>query len=467
MVELGIVVLSEAGLAIACQVQAILPGSKIYGLRGRVSRADIFYDQFGTQVSELFRSGQGILGICASGILITSLGRQLQDKRAHPPVLAIAVDGSVVVPLLGTLQGANQLARLVAEHLGGVAAITTAAEVKWQANLLNPPPGYVLVNSDHGAKGFVADLLAGAAVALEGLEGEASWLAGLPIQARASHRIVILPEAPAPDYVVPDCTLVYYRTPLPGRLLIVGVGPGDRAWVSPAAQAALSSATELVGYYTYLDLVRDWVGEKNWHGSDNRQESDRARQALDLAAAGKVVALISSGDPGIFAMASAVFEVLETEAQGRWAEVEIQVIPGISAMQAAAAMVGAPLGHDFCVISLSDILKPWAVIERRVRAALAADLVMAFYNPRSSQRPEQLAQIQRILLEVRHPHTPVVLATGLGRPNQAIHVVSLAQLDPELVTMQTLVIVGSSQTRQFGRAHGEVWVYTPRRYDLG
>ncbi|MDX1976160.1 MAG: precorrin-3B C(17)-methyltransferase [Pseudanabaenaceae cyanobacterium bins.68] len=461
MAEPAILILSDASWAIAQQIQAVLPQSSIYGLRGRVAQADIYYDRFTDQVSQLFRAGRPILGICASGILITSLVGLLQDKRLHPPVLAIAADGSVVVPLLGSLQGANQLARLVAEHLGAVAAITTAAEVKWQTNLLTPPPGYVLLNSDQTAKVFVADVLAGAELQLE---GEADWLRSLPFQAQGSHRIQVLAEAPTPDYLIPDHTLVYYRVPVPGKLMIVGIGPGDRAWLSPEAKTALDTATDLVGYYTYLDLVKPWLGQQNYHGSDNRQESDRAKQALDLAGTGAKVALISSGDPGIFAMASAVFEVLETQAQPLWEQIEIQVIPGISAMQAAAALVGAPLGHDFCVISLSDILKPWAVIEHRLRAALVADLVIALYNPRSSQRPDQLSQAQQLLLTGRHPDTPVVLATSLGRANQAKQITTLAQLNPESVTMQTLVIVGSSQTRKFARANGEVWVYTPRRY---
>ena len=186
--------------------------------------------------------------------------------------------------------------------------------------------------------------------------------------------------------------------------------------------------------------------------------------ALDLAAQGRSVAVVSSGDPGIYAMAAAIFEVLDRYAKPEWSSIDIQVAPGISAMQAAAAAIGAPLGHDFCAISLSDILKPWSIIEQRITAAAQGDFVIAFYNPVSRERIWQLAQARDILLRWRSSDTPVVLARNLGRPGQTVKVITLDQLAPEVADMRTVILVGSTQTRTIQRCDGGVWVYTPRRY---
>jgi cobalt-precorrin 5A hydrolase/precorrin-3B C17-methyltransferase len=193
-------------------------------------------------------------------------------------------------------------------------------------------------------------------------------------------------------------------------------------------------------------------------------ELDRARAALDLAATGRTVAIVSSGDPGIYAMAAAVFEVLDREAKPEWEPIDIQVYPGISAMQAAAAQVGAPLGHDFCTISLSDILKPWDVIAQRVTAAAQADFAIAFYNPVSKQRTWQLAKAKEILLQWRSPQTPVVLARNLGRPGQTVAVKSLEQLAIDDADMRTVILIGSSKTRMIQQRSGKQWIYTPRQY---
>jgi cobalt-precorrin 5A hydrolase/precorrin-3B C17-methyltransferase len=232
--------------------------------------------------------------------------------------------------------------------------------------------------------------------------------------------------------------------------------------MSPEVTALVSEATDLVGYGPYLDLLGPLADGKVRHASDNRQELDRATQALRLAAAGRSVALVSSGDPGIFGMAAALFEVLDREP--RWREVDVVVAPGISAMLAAAARAGAPLGHDFCVISLSDILKPWSVVERRLLAAASADLVIVIYNPASSKRPWQIERAKALLLEHRRPETPVVLSRNVGRAGEAVRVITLGDLAVADVDMRTLVIVGSSQTRLVPRGDGGSWVYTPRSY---
>jgi precorrin-3B C17-methyltransferase len=249
-----------------------------------------------------------------------------------------------------------------------------------------------------------------------------------------------------------------------GRLAVVGLGPGAPAWRSPEAAARLAGATDLVGYGPYLDLVGALDPEPSRHEFDNRQEADRARLALGLAAEGRDVVVVSSGDPGIFAMATAVVETLEQRTARGDIPVEVTIVPGITAASAAAARVGAPLGHDFCCLSLSDVLKPWEVVERRLAAVATADLVVALYNPISRHRPWQLGRALDLLREHRAPYTPVVLGRDVGRDGEVTRVTSLAAVEPAEVDMRTVVIVGSSTTRAFTDAHGRTWVYTPRDY---
>lgn len=253
-----------------------------------------------------------------------------------------------------------------------------------------------------------------------------------------------------------------------GSLAVVGLGPGAAEWLTPEASAVLAATTDVVGYKTYLNRVPERAGQRR-HGSDNRAEAARARSALALAAEGRRVAVVSSGDPGIFAMATAVMEAIDTGPDA-WRALPVRIVPGISAMQAVAARVGAPLGHDFCVISLSDRLKPWDVIARRLRAAGEADFALALYNPASSERTWQVAEAKAILLGHRAPETPVVVARDVGGPAERVAIVSLAELDPAAVDMRTLLIIGASTTRRFdrlvgaGAAAAAVAVYTPRSY---
>ncbi len=561
----AVVVLGQASIPVARQLMTGLPDATLYGLAGRTLDVDISFSDFGSTLRELFAAGTPIVGLCAAGILIRTIAPLLSDKRYEPPVLAVAEDGSAVVPLLGGLQGVNDLARQIAAVLGVQPAITTTGDLRFRTTLLNPPSGYRLANPDD-AKTFIADLLAGSTVRLEGV---APWLSQskLPIVPDAPLTLQITDSkgSPAPDRLVYhpatlaiavshlsdsefavefvqqildeadlaiaslagifasthdmghpalaalaqvlqvpirfldlseaedlsltavgesgqllvsqqklglSCAIARSSQPLDvttigkprGQLTIVGTGPGGDLWMSPEVKAVLRSATDWVGYKFYLDLAGSLRDGQQRHDSDNREELDRARFALDLAATGKSVAVVSSGDPGIFAMAAAVFEVLEHEAKPDWLRLDIQVAPGISAMQAAAARIGAPLGHDFCALSLSDILKPWSAIEQRIAAAAQADLVMAFYNPISKQRIWQLRKAREILLQWRSPNTPIVLARNLGRPGESVRVCTLEQFSPDDVDMRTIVLVGSSQTRSIPRPHGGVWVYTPRRY---
>ncbi len=247
-----------------------------------------------------------------------------------------------------------------------------------------------------------------------------------------------------------------------GRLTVVGLGPGDSRWLTPAAADALTEATDLVGYGPYLDRAPERPGQRR-HASDNRVEVDRARLALELAAGGAVVAVVSGGDPGVFAMAAAVFEALEA-GDPAWRGLDIRVEPGITAMLAAAARAGAPLGGDFCALSLSDNLKPWGVIEARLKAVLGADFVVALYNPVSRARPHQLGEALAIARRIRAPATPVVVARAVGRADERVRVVPLGEVDPADVDMATVLIIGAGTTRLIERGEGAPYVYTPRFY---
>ena len=244
-----------------------------------------------------------------------------------------------------------------------------------------------------------------------------------------------------------------------GWLKIVGLGPGSEAMVTPEVTAALQEATDVVGYVPYVNRVAPRAGLVR-HGSDNREEIRRAEQALQLALEGHKVVVVSSGDPGVFAMAAAVFEALEA-GDAQWRTLDIQVLPGISAMLAASASVGAPLGHDFCCINLSDNLKPWALIEKRLRLAAEADFAMAFYNPRSKARPAGFERTLDVLREACGPDRLIIFARAVSTPEESIRVTTLGQATPEMADMRTLVIVGSQQTRLIER-DGAPLVYTPR-----
>lgn len=286
-----------------------------------------------------------------------------------------------------------------------------------------------------------------------------------------SERIVPLADvdpASVPYFalvLVPGAAVV---APMPstagvGRVDVVGLGPGGAQWLAPAARFALDDATDLVGYARYVDRVPSRPGLRR-HTSDNRAELDRARHALALAQSGARVCVVSSGDPGIFAMASAVMEAIES-GPAAWRALDVRIVPGISAMQAASARVGAPLGHDFCAISLSDRLKRWDTVAERLNAAASADFVIALYNPISSQRQWQLAEACAIVGRYRSPQTPVVLARDVTGPTERIAIVELGRLNPRDVDMRTLVLIGASTTRTIARPDGSSYIYTPRSYD--
>jgi cobalt-precorrin 5A hydrolase/precorrin-3B C17-methyltransferase len=618
----AIVVLGPGGAALGRRVRDLLPGAELFGPVARAGDWDETYDRLAPRLRELFAAGRPIVGLCASGILIRAVAPLLASKQSEPPVVALAEDGSVAVPLLGGHHGANALARALADAIGCAAAITTAGDVRLGFALDEPPPGWRIANPER-IKKIAAALLAGERVMLVEEAARADWLrggtvlwnadphppdayeAGPPLSRNAGEgarglgaragedlQIVItdrrmadgdalvfhppvlalgigcergvageevaalahdtleqaglaagavaaivsidlktdepaiqelanalgvparffpasrlleetgrltirsqaafratgcwgVAEGAALAACGPDGTLVVTRrqsrratcaimrspTPLDanaigrprGRLAIIGTGPGDPAWRTPETSALLALADDIVGYRLYLDLLGGAIAGKRRHDSTIGEEAERARLALDLAAEGRAVALVSSGDPGIYGLAALVFELIERAGRRDWSSVDIAVAPGVSAMHAAAARVGAPLGHDFCAISLSDLLTPWKAIRARLAAAAGADFVVALYNPRSARRTSHLAEAADLFLRHRPPETPCVIARNLGRVGETIRVVSLDQLAAtEGVDMLSIVLVGSRNTRLMP---GEMpRVYTPRGY---
>nr|WP_228976615.1 precorrin-3B C(17)-methyltransferase [Paraburkholderia gardini] len=564
----AIVILGAGALDTARRIAACYPGAQVHGLAGRVE-ADIAYSELSAHLRELYTRGTPLVALCAAGIVIRCLAPLLSDKGAEPPVLAVAEDGSAVVPLLGGLAGVNRMAREIADALNIAPAITTSGELRFGTCVLNPPDGYALSSLAQG-KRFVSDLLAGESTRIE---GEAPWLddAQLPRSSNARLAIRVTPQAwngsadellihprsviaaiggldgdivghvqdalsangiaalslaallapmeragelalteaaaalgvalrfvampttgnneqkphtllvPAMrvphDILAGDSpvALAIARAPVDpfsvgqtrGRLSVIGLGPGDARLMVPAAREALDAATDVLGYETYVTMAGPFRADQRVHGTDNREEMRRARHAFELAAQGCSVVMVSSGDPGVFAMAAAVLEALHESGNARWASVELEILPGVSAAMATAAQAGAPLGHDFCMLSLSDNLKPWDVIENRLRHAAGADLVMAFYNPVSRARPWQLDKALDIVREFRSPETTVVLGRNVGRPGGQVRHTSLGALRSEMVDMRTMVIIGSSLTRAFSVNGGVEWAYTPRWYRQG
>lgn len=248
-----------------------------------------------------------------------------------------------------------------------------------------------------------------------------------------------------------------------GSLRVVGIGPGPARWVTPEARDALHGADHVIGYAGYLERLPAQPGQRR-HPSGNGDELERARLALDLAAGGARVAVVSGGDPGVFAMAAAVFEALE-HGPPSWRTLDVAVLPGLTAVLAAAARVGAPLGADFCVLSLSDNLKPWATIERRLALVAEADLVIALYNPASHARPGQLARAFELLRRHRAADTVTIFARAIGRADEDVRITTLGAADGSAADMRTLVLVGATGTRRIERDGAPPWVYSPRRVE--
>jgi cobalt-precorrin 5A hydrolase / precorrin-3B C17-methyltransferase len=591
--DIAIVALGRSGISIGRRLRSALSGARLHGPRADSGDWDERYDRASVHIAALFEAGHPIIGICASGILIRSVAPLLAAKREEPPVVALAEDGSVAVPLVGGHRGGNALARAVAEATGGIAAITTAGDVRLGFALDEPPRGWRVGNPD-AVKPVAAALLRGEPVSLVEETAAAEWLRAGTVRwaENGKQRIVVTDRAVVPDsatlvfhppvlalgigcergcsaeeitdlacsalaeadlsaaaiaavvsielklaepavhavaeqlgvparffsalrllaetarlsersqaafratgcwgvaegaalaaagsdgaLVVPKrksrratCAVARASQPIAaeaigrprGRLAVIGIGPGGPCWRSPQASAALAQATAVVGYGLYLDLLGRAIAGKTRHASAIGEEKARVRLALDLAAAGGSVALVSSGDAGVYGLAPLLFELLDGKEKPEWRSIELVVCPGISALQAAAARAGAPLGHDFCAISLSDLMTPWEVIRTRLEAAAAADFVIALYNPRSERRQGHLGEARQILLQHRLPETPVFVGRNLGRDAEQHHIIRLSELAEAEIDMLTIVLIGSSRTR---RIDGDpAYLYTPRGY---
>lgn len=470
MKPLQIVVLSKTGLATATLVADFFPDAKLFAAEQIASEKFIPYKNFSELIKRLYKENFPIVALCASGILIRVLAPLMSDKFAEPPVLALSPAGDVCVPLLGANSGANDLARKIAEATSGIAAITTSGELHFGINLLNPPEDLKLINKEN-AKSFISKLLNGATVKLH---GQHSWFSSsfLPFSEDASLHIRIVNGSAASDCAFDLDTLLYQPQPIKnvsfekgkekGRLSIVGIGPGDQAHLTLAARTKLIEADEIYGYHYYLELVKPYVSKQRLFPTDNRQEIARAETALHSALNGHRVVIVSSGDPGVFAMAAAVLEVLE-QAPERWNNVELDIEPGITAALAAAARVGAPIAHDFAVISLSDNLKPWSIIEERLVSALKADLVLALYNPLSKARPDKIKRCIELLRQHCEQQRIIIVATDVFRENEQVKICHLQELTCDFITSRSTLIVGSSKTRSFNLGARPL-VYTPRHY---
>jgi cobalt-precorrin 5A hydrolase/precorrin-3B C17-methyltransferase len=591
---IALVALDPHGFATARKLKALLPEARLHGLASRVPGADVPFSDTIAHLRSLFSSNHTIIGLCAAGILIRAVAPLLADKRKQPPVLAVSEGeaGLIAVPLLGGHNGANKLARQIAEALGGVAAVTTSGDSRLGFGLDDPPKGWKVANPD-AAKAVTAALLAGDPVSLCVEAASANWLdesrfsaagslalritdkaalpsgdtlilnpptlalgvgceRGTPPEELIEHALALLDakglaasavacvasvdlkadepavhalaerlgvparfftpaelEQEAPRLKNPSeivfreigchgvsegaalaaggvnamlivektkgarVTAAIARSPSAidaaktgrprGKLFVIGTGPGTPDWRTPEVTRAVALSSDLVGYGLYLDLLGDLLAGKRRHDGQMGAEEDRVRQALDLAAEGRIVCLVCSGDPGIYALATLVFELIEREGRKDWGRIEIEVCPGVSAMMAAAARVGAPLGHDFCAISLSDLLTPMDVIRKRLKAAAEADFAIALYNPVSKKRREQIIEARDTLLAHRPADTPVILARNLGRPDEVIDIIRLDELEPAKADMLTLVMVGSSETKRVQHG-GRTRLYTPRGY---
>ncbi|WP_205647701.1 precorrin-3B C(17)-methyltransferase [Acuticoccus yangtzensis] len=589
--DVAVVVLAPGALETARRAKAALAAEgravTLHGLAARVApeEVDVSFASATHHIGRLFAGGTSVVGVCAAGILIRSAAPFVRDKTTEPPLVALAEDGSAVVPLLGAHHGGGRIAATLGATFAVAPAATTLSDTRLGIALDDPPEGYTVADiapfkalartlaSGDGvdtAAPFLADLPRGphkvavtsrlaedaatvptyiartvalgmgaergadpaaavrlartmlaaagidpravAAVVTLDLKADETALhavaadLGAPLRVftrerlaqedarlatpsdvvRAAVGIGGVAEAAALAAAGPDgilvspkvigdgLTVALAEAPAPigpvgrarGKLTVVGIGPGTTLWRTGDCVAALARADAFVGYTLYLDLVEDLRAHQTRHDFPLGDETERTRFALELAAEGREVALISSGDPGIYAMATLAMELLDTgDLSDAARRVDVAVVPGVSAAQAAAARAGAPLGHDFAFISLSDLLTPWPAIARRLMAAAASDFVVALYNPRSRRRTEQLARALEIFRGSRPATTPVILAANVGRPAEAITVTTIADLDPEDVDMLSTVIIGASTTRAFTRGDGRTLVYTPRGYD--
>jgi precorrin-2 C20-methyltransferase/precorrin-3B C17-methyltransferase len=416
-----------------------------------------FYDQMTEQIAAHLLEGRDVAVLCEGDPFFYGSFMYLHDRLAH------RFPTSVIPGIPSVMAAAARLGTPLVRRDSELTILPATLSEDALTARLNPRDAFAIIKLGRNFS-KVKNALSRAGVLNKALYIERATM--------SQERIVPLNEVDSPSVpyfsliLVPD-SRQSQRSDIvssAGQITVVGLGPGSAEWITPEAQQALAEATDLVGYQRYLDRVPLRSGQRRF-GSDNKVEAERARHALTLAESGRRVCVVSSGDPGIFAMASAVLESVDQGPEA-WRSLDIRIVPGVSAMQAAAARIGAPLGHDFCVLSLSDRLKPWEVIVKRLHAVASADFAIAIYNPVSSERKWQLVEAQAILAGYRAPETPVVLARAVGRSDEKIVVTDLARFDPSLADMQTLILVGSSTTRTLLLSDHREMIYTPRSYGV-
>ncbi|MDI9408219.1 MAG: precorrin-3B C(17)-methyltransferase [Candidatus Pacebacteria bacterium] len=410
-------------------------------------------------------------------ILVTHRSEASQSLRLvyHPPVLALGLGGVRGVKAESAIQTIDETLAAHGLSMESVAILVShqiksdeAGFIELAAHYNKPlryfSPAELLAETDRLGQRSEAVFAAtgcygvaeGAALAAVGRDGK--LLLPKTISRDGTLTLAVAMTAAGSEITQPQ-TIGRPR----GKLTVVGIGPGRRDWLTPAVLQALQTAEVVVGYGLYLEQIADIIAGKQRFDSPLGAESARAAAAIDFAAAGRTTVLVSSGDAGIYGLAALVFEQLESNSDPQIARIEVLVEPGISAVQAAAARLGAAIGHDFVTISLSDLLTPWAVIEQRLSAAAAGDFVVALYNPRSQNRDWQLPRAMEILAQNRPADTPVAIARNLGREAESVTVTGLAEFDPTLVDMFSLVLIGNSQSRGF-KFGGKDWLLTPRGY---
>jgi cobalt-precorrin 5A hydrolase/precorrin-3B C17-methyltransferase len=557
--QIAIFVLGPSALATAQRIKAAV-GGLIHGPDG-LAGCDKHFEKATQAIAHAFRFSHAVIGVCAAGILIRAIAPRLKSKVQDAPVVAVAEDGSSVVPLTGGHFGANDLARRIADATSGHAAITTASDVVFGESLDEPTGAFLANRQDHksaaaarlrgepvtqevtihkseggphhlvyhpyvltvgigcerGTDPAEVKLLLDETLSRHNIAPESVFQYGsidlkedepainqfgnvfyfsvdqLKVQAPrlASPSALVEQEVGVPGVaeaaalalagpngklIVPKvkskrATIAIAQAASPddlahpegrsrGVVSLVGIGPGDSSLMTPNVDFELWHASEWVGYTLYLDLIEHLRSDQTRHDFPLGDEEKRCRHAIDLAKQGKQVALVCSGDPAIFAMAALVYELIDREP----CRIAVEVHPGVSAFQMASARAGAMIGHDFCCISLSDLLTPWETIVRRVTAAAQGDFVISFYNPRSLKRTDQIVKAFDILRPHRNPDTPVVLASNLGRPEENVRIIRFEDFRAEDVDMLTLVMVGSSQSKAIVRGDGKTYAYTPRGY---
>ena len=602
IVMIAVILLSPHSLSLAERVKAnIAEPCTVYGLRRNFEGIEIdhLYDHLPSLLQQLFLENRPIIAMAASGIVIRCLAPVLNNKHQEPPVLAVAENGSAVVPLLGGHHGANFLANKIADILGIKASITTASDLLFRFGFDDWPMGWQTsqpeklkeINSrlirgeklrliqdipllpDHWQPHIFHDsgelsvrvtnyanaqypnaqaqeLLIHPATMVLGIGCSANVasaeLQSLVLKTLEQHNIAkqslacivsvdrkmaekafddlarelqiplrfftanrLLEETerlanpsaqvfqeigcwgvaegaalaavgPAGQLVIPkqrsaNATCAVAVAPdilnpsnigkARGCLMIVGIGPGHPDGMTMAALNALEQADDIVGYRGYIELLPNHIRRKTCHIYEIGQENERAKQAIDLALVGKKVALIGSGDAGIYGMASLAFQLIETHINPLALLLDLRVYPGVTAMMSAAAKVGAPLGHDFCAVSLSDLLTPWALIQERLEAVAKTDFVIALYNPVSKKRVWQFEQAKQLLLKYRSGNIPAVIAKSISRKDEKIEITTLGELAAANIDMNSLVIIGTSTTRRIKNGYQQEWVYTPRGYE--